>query len=170
MKSSAARSSDTFETPRLARTRTWTDDMPAEGEDDLDFDDVPTGQAWTLAELAAPAARVTETTPLAQLRARLVESRLPALCVVDDDHTLVGVIARTDVLRAERPDAVARDVMSPFVFALPASAGVDRAAALMAYEGVSFLIVIGDDHALYGVVSALDVARHYASLSGYLVE
>jgi CBS domain-containing protein len=139
------------------RARTWTDDQP---------DD----ERVTLGAIAVPAVRVRDTTPLRELRALLVDLRVPAIVVTDASDTLVGVITRTDVLRhVDRPDEPASDVMSRFVFALPHLAAVERAAALMAYESVGFVIVTGEDQTLCGTVSALDLARHYAMEAGYLV-
>jgi CBS domain-containing protein len=133
------------------------------------YDDERTGEVVTLGHLATPARRVRADATLQDARALLIESRAPALVVVDATDTLVGVLARTDVLRfAHRLDATAREAMSPFVFALPHIATVERAAALMAYECVSFVIVIGDDRELCGTISALDVARHYAMEAGYI--
>lgn len=144
---------------------TFEDDALA----DAFSDDEVTGEQVTLGQIATPAKRVRDTATLREVRALLVESRAPALAVVDATDTLVGVLARTDLLRlAHRLDATAREAMSPFVFALPHIASVERAAALMAYECVSFVIVVGDDRELCGTVSALDVARHYAMEAGYI--
>src|SRR3954469_22291624 len=106
-----------FDAPRA---RTWTDDEPiAEGV--------------TLGAIAMAAVRVRDTTPLRELRGLFVDLRVPALVVIDATDTLIGVIARTDVLRhVDRPETPAADVMSRFVFVLPHVAAVERAAALMA--------------------------------------
>jgi predicted transcriptional regulator len=138
-------------------------------DDDDAFALERTGEYITLAQIAAPAKRVRDTDRLRDIRMQLVETRTPALVVVDATDTLVGVLARTDVLRfTDRMDATAKEAMSPFVFALPHIATVERAAALMAYECVSFVIVIGDDRELCGTVSALDVARCYAMEAGFI--
>ena len=134
-----------------------------------DFEDVPTNVLATLGSLVrAPAIVVGMTTPLADVRKLLAQRRIPAVAVVDDAHDLRGIITRTDVLRS--PDGVAGDVMSGFVFALPADASIERAAALMAYEGVGQIVVTDRDGVLVGMVSALDITRHYALESGYLAE
>jgi len=56
------------------------------------------------------------------------------------------------------------------VFALRPSAAIEKAAALMAYEGVGYIAVTGVGGELLGLVSALDVARHFAIEAGYLVD
>jgi CBS domain-containing protein len=135
-----------------------------------DFEDVPTQVLATLGSLVrAPAIVVGMTTPLADVRKLLAQRRVPAIAVVDDAHELRGIITRTDVLRWP-PDGAAGDAMSGFVFALPADAAIERAAALMAYEGVGQIVVIDRAGVLVGMVSALDIARHYALESGYLAE
>jgi len=134
------------------------------------FDDTPTAVLDTLGSLVrSPAVVVSTTTPLAEIRRLLVHRRVPAVAVVDGDH-LCGLVTRTDVLRSTDDDATADDAMSGFVFALPARAPIERAAALMAYEGVGQVIVIGLDGELFGMVSAIDIARHFAVEAGYLVE
>ena len=127
-----------------------------------------TKEIETLAALARkPFVIVAPETPIADARRHFIELRVPAILVVDRSDTLVGIITRTDVLRSHG-DARVCDVMSGAVFVLPVFATVERAAALMAYEGVG-QIVITDDGALVGIVSALDLVRHYAVEAGYLV-
>ena len=101
----------------------------------------------------------------------LVQHRVPAVAVVDGVDELRGVITRTDVLRlVDDADATAGDAMSSFVFVLPARSSVEKAAALMAYEGVGQIVVTGPGSEVVGMVSALDVARYFAIEAGYLVE
>ena len=127
-----------------------------------------TKEIETLAALAKkPFVIVAPGTPIADVRRHFIELRVPAILVVDNDDNLVGIITRTDVLRSHGNARVC-DVMSAAVFVLPVYATVERAAALMAYEGVG-QIVVTDDGALVGVVSALDLVRHYAVEAGYLV-
>lgn len=134
---------------------------------DLDRDEV-TKEIETLAALARrPFVIVAPETPITDVRRHFIELRVPAILVVDEGDNLAGIVTRTDVLRSHG-DARARDAMSAAVFVLPIYASVERAAALMAYEGVG-QIVVTDDGALVGVVSALDLVRHYAVEAGYLV-
>jgi CBS domain-containing protein len=137
----------------------------------FDDDDEPTAELWVLGSLVeGPALVVDETEPLATAQSMLVEQRVPALAVVDAARTLRGVITRTDVLRvlATRTDAIVGDAMSGVVFAMPLEASIESAAALMAYEGVGQVVVTGTEGELVGMVSALDIARHFAVRAGYL--
>jgi CBS domain-containing protein len=135
-----------------------------------EFDDIPTSVLATLGSLVREPATVVElTTPLAEVRRLLVTKRIPAVAVVDARDNLTGLVTRTDVLRLRDDGATAADAMSGFVFALPVSASIEQAAALMALEGVGQVIVIQNGNELVGMVSALDIARSLAVGAGYLV-
>ncbi|HSN25903.1 MAG TPA: CBS domain-containing protein [Kofleriaceae bacterium] len=128
-----------------------------------------TRELETLASLARqPTIIVAPDTPIEDVRARFVDERAAAILVVDADENLMGILTRTDALRAE-PGATARTALSSVVFVLPMFASVERAAALMAYENVGQIVLTDGDGALVGVVSAIDIVRHYAVESGYLV-
>ena len=116
----------------------------------------------------APAITVAAAPPLGEVQRLLVHERIPAVAVVDEDGSVRGIVTRTDVLRTVGTrDATAGDAMSHFVFTLPAAAFVEKAAALMAYEGVGQVLVADLEGRLLGMVSALDIARHYAARAGY---
>ena len=116
-----------------------------------------------------PAIAIASTTPIDEVGRLLVRYRVPALAVVDGNHRLRGLVTRTDVLRAlDEALATAADAMTCAVFVLPACADVERAAALMAYEGVGQIVVTDAGGELVGMVSALDVARYYATAHGWL--
>jgi CBS domain-containing protein len=134
------------------------------------FEDSPTGVIDTLGSLIVrPALAVSMTTPLGDVARLLLQHRVPAIAVIDGDH-LCGLVTRTDVLRTlDEDSATAGDAMSFYVFALPERASIEKAAALMAYEGVGQICVTGDGGVLLGMVSALDVARHFAVEAGYPV-
>lgn len=129
-----------------------------------------TRDLFTLASLdLAPVAVVPEATTLAELRKIFVEKHVPAIAIVDTQHGLSGIVTRTDVLSvAEDSPMTACDVMSGFVIALPNDATVECAAALMALEGISQLVVTNAYGELVGIVSALDIARHVAVRAGYV--
>jgi CBS domain-containing protein len=143
------------------RPRTWF------GEED----DVVTMEIYLLrALLQSPVITVGQTAPLADLHRMLVDERVPAIAVVDDDRTLIGLVTRTDVLRVllDEPDALAGQAMSRFVVSVPVDSTVEAAAALMATENVGQVVVTGRDGELLGLVSAVDIARHVAARAGYL--
>lgn len=64
--------------------------------------------------------------------------------------------------------ATVREIMTPFAYALPEAASVAEAAALMAFEGVGQVAVVGPDYELVGTLTALDVMRWLAQQSGFL--
>ncbi len=62
--------------------------------------------------------------------------------------------------------ATVREVMMHVVFALPMHAPLSRAAALMAFEGIHRVVVLGSDGAVAGIVSTMDLARWLADQPG----
>jgi CBS domain-containing protein len=141
------------------RKRTWFD------EEEVTIEVTPLG---VLVE--TPAKTLLASEPLVTARQLLIEHRIAAIVVVDDRRTVVGVVTRTDVLRglAKCSEATVGDAMSGFVFALPQTARVEHAAALMAHEQVGQVVVTGDDGELVGLVSALDIAGYLAVRAGFL--
>jgi len=114
---------------------------------------------------------VDEEAPLAAIRALLLRTGR-AVPVVAADGWLMGIVTSTDVLRTADDgdrDLTAGDVMSAFVFAVPPTASIERAAALMAYEGVAQLVVVDGDRRVAGLVTTGDVARALARGAGYVV-
>jgi CBS domain-containing protein len=109
---------------------------------------------------------------LARLRELLVDRGQHCVPIVGDDGRPVGVVTQSDLLRALGRDdhASAGAFMTPLVFALPITASIEQAAALMAYEGVDQIVVTGMNGQVAGVVRALDVARRCARSAGYLVD
>jgi CBS domain-containing protein len=92
--------------------------------------------------------------------------------VVDAEGRPLGVVSKTDVLRglgAEDADARAADIMTPVTLAMPEHASIARAAALMAYERVHRVVVIGPGGNVVGLVSTIDVLRWLAREDGYAV-
>jgi CBS domain-containing protein len=142
--------------------------LPARHEG-VSSDDQTTLRIATLGSLVrAPAIIVAASTPLREVRRLLVEHRVPAIAVADRDETVRGVITRTDVLRYDDLEIRAGEAMSGFVIALTATSSIEKAAALMAYEGVGQVIVTSAAGGLLGMVSAVDIARHLAVSAGYL--
>jgi CBS domain-containing protein len=144
------------------------------------------------------------------LAALLLARGISGAPVIDDDGRPVGVVSKTDLLRAKGAPAAAddpddgaglalevrsergvvvelgasapvasgapssgprarvREIMTPIVFSLPSDASVARAAALMTYERVHRLPVVGPDGEVVGIVSAMDVLRWLAHGAGLL--
>lgn len=124
----------------------WQPDPdPVAGETPL-WRMMPARVACVRASVGAPAAMVLLYT--------LDASALP---VVDDAGRPIGIIAASDLVhRACVVDTVA-DRMSSFVFALPETETVARAAELMEYEGISHLAVVSRAGVLVGQVTARDL-------------
>jgi CBS domain-containing protein len=127
---------------------------------------------------------------LEALRAVLIERGLGGLPVVDAEGRPLGMVTKTDLLRAEgchdwhraeegaraepRPAAGAAAgtvgaIMTELAIAVHESMSIAQAAALMAYEGVHRLPVVDDDQRLVGVLSSLDVMHWIGERAGYLM-
>lgn len=139
--------------------------------------------------MTAGIACVGESATLDDLRELLVDRGQHCVPVVAAHGRPIGMVTQTDLLRivgraeadlggtpdggkaARRArDLTAGDIMTALVFALPVTASVEQAAALMAYEGVEQIVVTGMGGEVAGVVRALDVARRCARTAGYLVD
>jgi CBS domain-containing protein len=107
------------------------------------------------------------------LRLLLVERQVGGVPVVRADGRPVGIVSGGDLLRAllrgGTPPTTAGDVMAD-VLALPITASVAQAAALMSYEGRGLIVITDLAGQVAGVVQALDIARWNAREAGYLVD
>ncbi len=61
------------------------------------------------------------------------------------------------------------EIMTPCAFTVPETTSVGQAAALMAFEGVSQLPVVGPGYKVVGTLTALDVMRWLAQQSGFIL-
>jgi|SoiMethySBSTD1v2_1073268.scaffolds.fasta_scaffold1825328_1 CBS-domain-containing membrane protein len=125
------------------------------------------------------------------VRALLLERGIGAAPVVDAEGMPLGIITKTDLVRgmaelgepyAEEPEprlprgfhletlprATARDLMMPFVFALPIDTSVAQAAAFMASRGVHHVIVVDKQETVVGLFSTIDIARWLAVETGFV--
>lgn len=110
---------------------------------------------------------------LDRLVALLVEHGIGGAPVVDEGRP-IGVVSKTDVVRVcsesrPRSNVRVRDIMMPLSFKLTESASISQAAALMAYEGVHRVVIVGMAGDVVGILSSLDVLRWVAQHSGYVV-
>ena len=112
--------------------------------------------------IPGPALTIAERAPIGEARRLLVDHRVAAIAALDDHRQLRGVVTRTDVLRADDLATPVSELMSMFIVALPWSASISRAAALIAYEGVGQVVVMGIKRSLLGIVSAVDITRYFA--------
>lgn len=101
--------------------------------------------------------------------------------VIDDDRKAIGVVTKTDILRALQEnegfeegnanvaELTVHDVMTPISMSLPEHATIGRAAALMSYEGIHRLPVLDNHERVIGLLSSVDVLRWIAKTDGYRV-
>jgi len=105
------------------------------------------------------------------LRALLSDSDVVA--VLGEDRKPAGLLRRIDVQRRlQEPGGEAllvRDVETTAMLTVSDDAPAAQVAALMAYERISTVGVVGEGGELIGMVCALDIARWVACRSGYLV-
>lgn len=106
--------------------------------------------------------------------ALFVERSLEVLPVVTDEGKFCGFVSQTEVmleiqaareLPEDRPRTVG-DVLMPYALALPETASITRAAALMALEGQQRLMVLSRDDLVVGMLSAADILHWLASADG----
>ena len=106
--------------------------------------------------------------PVGELVTLLVDRGFSGAPVVASDGKPIGVVSRSDLLDPERGELV-RDIMMPIAFTLPESASLSHAAALMAYENIHRVPVIGVDGTVIGIVTSMDIVRWVAEQDGYVV-
>lgn len=101
--------------------------------------------------------------------------------VVDEDGRLLGVVSRTDLLRApedeehppvlhpERAGATAAELMNPAPLVVREDVSIPYAAAVMAASRVHRVLVVSSEGTVVGILTALDVVRWVARKAGYAV-
>ncbi|RYF02836.1 MAG: CBS domain-containing protein [Deltaproteobacteria bacterium] len=109
-----------------------------------------------------------------------LDRSLSSAPVVDDAWRPLGMVSKTDLLRAVQeqhhnaatppPEYLGgpeqqgrvREIITPFVLSLHEEAPVCVAAALMAYEGVHRLPIVASTGEVVGVISTLDILKWMA--------
>jgi CBS domain-containing protein len=125
--------------------------------------------------MSSPATTVVSGLPIAEAGRLLLGRGITAVCVVDEQVHLVGIVSRSDLLRhrlvrdprahlrpvpdddTEPPHTVA-DVMTTDVLALPPSADEADAAELMLERRIRSVPVV-EDGRVVGIVSITDLLR-----------
>jgi CBS domain-containing protein len=112
-------------------------------------------------------------TPVAEVARMMADLRMHCIAVVGsarrhdgDERLLWGLVSDMDVLHAaHRGDLTlpASEVAATAPLALPESAGLDRAAAMMAEHDAAHVVVVGRSGLPSGIVSTLDVLRIVAA-------
>lgn len=109
--------------------------------------------------------------PLAQMMLRHGVSALP---VVNERGEPIGLVSKTDLLRAVHEqgppsNGTVRDVMAVMTFSVGENERLDKAAALLAYEGIQHVPVVSSTGTVVGILSALDVLAFLARREGYVI-
>ena len=104
---------------------------------------------------------------LASLSTLLLSCGIGGAPVVDGEGRVLGVVSKTDLLRAAEEGLPTttrvRDVMTSLAFTVRADAPLARAAALLAVEGVHRAPVVEAGGRVVGMLSTSDLARVVAS-------
>ncbi len=96
------------------------------------------------------------------------ERALGAIPIVSDDGGVVGIVAAMDLALAGDAKSAA-DLMTRTPICISEATPVTRAAAIMAFEGVHHLPVVGWGGRIVGMLSSLDVLRFIGQSSGALI-
>jgi CBS-domain-containing membrane protein len=106
---------------------------------------------------------VSPTTPLDELAWGLTQKGVSGAPVQDAGGHLLGLVTKSDLADPNRPNklhaATVEDVMSPFVFAIPATDSVLDAAKRMVDTGSHRLVVVDGQGHVAGIISTMDVVR-----------
>jgi CBS domain-containing protein len=124
--------------------------------------------AETAADLmTANPVSIRENATVPQAVALLTDKGFHAAPVIDEAGRPVGVLSVSDLLAHDREKpaeggelTLARDVMTPAVFAVAPDASAAKAVADMLALNVHRLFVVDGTGTLIGVITALDVLRH----------
>ena len=103
-----------------------------------------------------------------------VEKHLKAAPVVDERDHVLGTVSECDALlevQSGRSSGTAcvRDVMMPNALVIPEGTSLTRAAAIMAFEGVSSLVVVSPEGEVVGVLAASDILHWLGRADGYVL-
>jgi len=105
---------------------------------------------------------------LDEIKKLVVDGGLRAVPVVDEGRRLVGIVSKTDLLRARSDAKRVADVMTPIVHGLPDDAPVAYAISLMAFEQLHEVPVVDADSHVIGMITATDALRWVAKALGYV--
>ena len=92
--------------------------------------------------------------------------------VVDDQGHVLGTLCDAELqveIQAERSEqGTVLNAMTPYAVTVPEATPITRAAAVMAFEGISCLVVVSPAGAVVGVLTASDLLAWLACADGYL--
>lgn len=106
-------------------------------------------------------------TPLSEVAARMCESRLSCIVVVEQGHPIAVITERdmtriaSQLLNGEQPPAL-RDVMSPSLVTLNVTASCDEAVKLASEKRIRRIIIVDDEGKLSGLATQSDLLRAHS--------
>lgn len=97
--------------------------------------------------------------PIDEVLALLKTKHVGCVPIVDESGRPLGIVTKLDILETLGEDRkTAREIMMPFARCLEVSASVGEVANVMSAERIHHVLVVGDDRALIGLISSLDLA------------
>lgn len=147
-----------------------TDEVVESGQDHVRVptiaDRVPVTAVMTRSVTCA--ARDLSATKLADL---MVDSHIGCVPVIDEAGQPIGMVTKLDLVEqllvANARCETAYQLMMPVALTLGPHATVAHAAALMAFEYIHHVPIVGDDGVLIGIISSMDIVRWLAENDGY---
>lgn len=117
--------------------------------------------------MTAKVATVNPDTPLSEVAAKMTQSRLSCIVVVEKDHPIAVVTERdmtrlaSQMLSGEATHSL-RDVMSPGVITLNVDASCNEAVELANAKRIRRMVIVDNDGKLAGVATQSDLLRAHA--------
>lgn len=108
---------------------------------------------------------------LVRATARVLDEKISAVPVLDEDGRPLGIITKSDLLLSAVRGEVktAREAMSSPASTIPQSAPLSLAAAQMAKLGFHRLVVVDGEGVAVGILSSMDVLRWLAHHAGFVI-
>jgi len=115
--------------------------------------------------MSSPVQTVTAGATLREAQEALAAAHVGGLAVVSESGKLVGLVSAQDCLdpRHSDPDAPVEDAMTRVLYALRPGDPMMQAVQLMVSEHIHRVLVVGDNGALVGIVTTMDVLRAVAT-------
>jgi len=102
---------------------------------------------------------------------RVLDEKISAVPVLDEDGRAIGIVSKSDLLlasvRGEMTTAEA--AMSSPVSTIPRSAPLSIASATMAKHGFHRLVVVDEDGISVGILSSMDILRWLSRQAGVVI-
>jgi CBS domain-containing protein len=135
---------------------------------DLDDDSEPGVQ-----EIMAASVLTVDATATVKDAAVLMSKKAYGCVLVVEGHRAIGIITERDIVRQIAAEGVdpskvrAADVMSTPLVTIPVESTIMEAAERMSTYGIRRIVVVNDDGALAGLLTAGDLAKWLAKQKNY---